>query len=68
LLWAIIVLSTQSTVRTLPFAIVEFQGQFGANWGPLSAAICIVIVPLVVVFLFAQKYFIRGLTDAAVKG
>jgi raffinose/stachyose/melibiose transport system permease protein len=68
LLWAIIVLSTQSTVRTLPFAIVEFQGQFGTQWGPLSAAICIVIIPLVVVFIFAQKYFIRGLTDAAVKG
>jgi raffinose/stachyose/melibiose transport system permease protein len=68
LLWAIVVLSTQSTVRTLPFAIVEFQGQFGTNWGPLSAAICIVIIPLVVFFLFAQKYFIRGLTDAAVKG
>jgi raffinose/stachyose/melibiose transport system permease protein len=68
LLWAIIVLSTQSTVRTLPFAIVEFQGQFGTQWGPLSAAICIVMIPLVVVFLFAQKYFIRGLTDAAVKG
>jgi len=68
LLWAIIVLSTQSTVRTLPFAIVEFQGQFGTQWGPLSAAICIVIIPLVVVFIFLQKYFIRGLTDAAVKG
>src|ERR1700730_808666 len=68
LLWAIVVLSTQSTVRTLPFAIVEFQGQFGTQWGPLSAAICIVMIPLVVVFLFAQKYFIRGLTDAAVKG
>jgi raffinose/stachyose/melibiose transport system permease protein len=68
LLWAIIVLSTQSTVRTLPFAIVEFQGQFGTQWGPLSAAICIVMIPLVVFFLFLQKYFIRGLTDAAVKG
>jgi raffinose/stachyose/melibiose transport system permease protein len=68
LLWAIVVLSTQSTVRTLPFAVVEFQGQFGTQWGPLSAAICIVIIPLLVIFIFAQKYFIRGLTDAAVKG
>jgi ABC-type glycerol-3-phosphate transport system permease component len=68
LLWAIVVLSTQSTIRTLPFAVVEFQGQFGTQWGPLSAAICIVIIPLVVVFIFAQKYFIRGLTDSAVKG
>jgi raffinose/stachyose/melibiose transport system permease protein len=68
LLWAIVVLSTQSTIRTLPFAVVQFQGQFGTQWGPLSAAICIVIIPLVVVFIFLQKYFIRGLTDAAVKG
>jgi raffinose/stachyose/melibiose transport system permease protein len=68
LLWAIVVLSTQNTVRTLPFAVVEFQGQFGTQWGPLSAALCIVIIPLLVLFIFAQKYFIRGLTDAAVKG
>jgi raffinose/stachyose/melibiose transport system permease protein len=68
LLWAIVVLSTQSTVRTLPFAVIEFQGQFGTQWGPLSAAICIVIIPLLVLFIFSQKYFIRGLTDAAVKG
>lgn len=68
LLWAVVMLSIEPTVRTLPFATLEFQGQFGTNWGPLSAAICIVIIPLVIFFLFTQKYFIRGLTDAAVKG
>jgi raffinose/stachyose/melibiose transport system permease protein len=66
LYWATIALAT-SQLRTLPLGIIAFQGQFGTNWGPLSAAICIVLVPLFVVFLFLQKYFVRGLTTGAVK-
>lgn len=68
LLWALIVLSNQSAIRTLPFSIVEFRGQNSTDWGPLSAAVCIVVLPLIVFFLFTQKYFIQGLTAGAVKG
>jgi raffinose/stachyose/melibiose transport system permease protein len=68
LLWALIVLSTQAAIRTLPFSLVEFRGQFATDWGPLSAAICIILLPLVIFFFFTQKYFIQGLTAGAVKG
>lgn len=68
LLWALVVLSTQANNRTLPFALIEFNGQFSTNWGPLSAGIVIVITPLIAFFLFTQKYFITGLTGGGVKG
>lgn len=68
LYWAIISLSNQSKLRTIPYTIIEFQGQFGTDWGPFSAAICIIVLPLVIFFLFTQKYFIAGLTSGAIKG
>jgi len=67
LLWATIALASQSTIRTIPMGVVEFKGQFSTDWGPLSAAICIVLLPLIIFFLFVQKYFVQGLTAGAVK-
>ncbi len=65
-LWALI--STRSdNVRTIPLGLFRFEHQFGTNWVQLSAAIATAIVPLVVVFVFFQRYFIRGLTAGAVK-
>lgn len=68
LLWATIVLSSNSNLRTIPMGVIAFKSQFSTDWGPLSASICIVLIPLIVVFLFVQKYFIQGLTGGAVKG
>jgi ABC-type glycerol-3-phosphate transport system permease component len=68
LLWAMLALSNQSAIRTLPFSMLEFKGQFSTNWGPLSAGVNIVVLPLIIFFLFTQKYFVRGLASGAVKG
>ncbi|SFT06618.1 carbohydrate ABC transporter permease [Paenibacillus sp. BC26] len=67
LLWASIALSTTS-MRTIPFGVISFKSQFATDWGPMTAAICIVLIPLVVFFLFVQRYFIQGVTGGAVKG
>lgn len=67
LLWASIELGA-SNMKTIPMGMVSFSAQFGTDWGALSAAVCIVLVPLAVFFIFTQKYFIRGLTGGAVKG
>lgn len=68
LLWATVALSSQSATRTISMGVVEFQGQFATDWGPMTAAICLVLVPLMILFLFTQKYFVRGLTAGSVKG
>jgi len=66
LLWASVALSA-STLSTIPLGLLAFQGQYGTDWGPLSAAICIVLIPLIIVFFAFQKYFIQGLTAGAIK-
>jgi multiple sugar transport system permease protein len=54
--------------RTLPIAIALFQGQHGTEWGLVFAASLIALIPIMVVFLALQKYFVGGLTTGAFKG
>ena len=46
--------------------LLPYQGQ--ALWGPAMAAATIATLPIALMFLFFQRYFVRGLTAAAVKG
>lgn len=68
LIWANTTLSVSSSIRTLPMGVLAFQSQFATDWGPLSASMCIVLIPLIVFFMFVQKYFIQGITGGSVKG
>ncbi len=54
--------------RTLPIAIALFQGQHGTEWGLVFAASLIALVPIMLVFLGLQRYFVGGLTTGAFKG
>lgn len=67
LLWSSVDLAT-SELKTLPLGVLAFVQSAGTDWGPLCAASCIIIIPLIICFLFFQKYFIAGLTGGAVKG
>lgn len=68
LMWAQI--ATLLTDKGLPLTVglLNFKGQISTNWPQLCAAICIVILPLYLIFLLMQKYFIAGLTAGGVKG
>ncbi|MBG0771730.1 MAG: carbohydrate ABC transporter permease, partial [Anaerolineaceae bacterium] len=48
--------------------LVVFQGVYGYNWPTLAAAVLILTIPMVVLFLVLQRYIISGLTQGAVKG
>lgn len=56
--------------KTMPVAIqLAMQGAYGSvNWGGFMAMLVIAIIPIVVFYLFCQKYIIRGVTAGAVKG
>jgi multiple sugar transport system permease protein len=54
--------------RTLPIAIALFQGQHGTQWGLVFAASLIALIPVMIVFLSLQRYFVGGLTTGAFKG
>jgi multiple sugar transport system permease protein len=59
---------TNPDSRTLPLAIATFQGQNATQWGLVFAASLIAVVPVIIVFLVFQRYFVQGLTTGAVKG
>lgn len=48
--------------------MIVFQGIYGFNWPVLAAAILIMALPMVILFLFLQRFIISGLTGGAVKG
>ncbi|MDC7124934.1 MAG: carbohydrate ABC transporter permease [Spirochaetales bacterium] len=53
---------------TIPLGIMQFQGQFTTNWNQIMAFITIALLPMVLLYIFLQKYIISGLTAGAVKG
>lgn len=55
--------------RTLPIAISGFFGQHQfTQWGYVFALSCLSLVPILLVFIFCQKFFVSGLTAGSVKG
>ncbi|WP_442911466.1 carbohydrate ABC transporter permease [Lachnoclostridium sp. Marseille-P6806] len=55
--------------RTIPMDIQYFRGSYGSvQMGPMMACIVITIVPVILLYLFAQKYIIEGVVAGAVKG
>ena len=52
----------------LSIAVAGFVSDKGIQWGPMAAMSVVMIVPMIVFALFAQKYLIRGITFGAVKG
>lgn len=54
--------------RTLPVAIYHYLGFFGREWGALTAAAMVSIVPIIAVFVLFQRYFLSGMTGGGLKG
>ncbi len=52
---------------TIPLKVFYFFGQFNKQWNLALAALVIVILPLVILFIFLQKYVVKGIADGAVK-
>jgi multiple sugar transport system permease protein len=64
--WALTVINDPEK-RTLPVAIAALQGQRATEWGLVFAASAIAVIPVIVVYVFAQRQFIAGVTAGAVK-
>ena len=55
-------------LQTLPIALNQFVGEEGTAYNLVSAACCLTVIPVFIVFLCGQKFFVKGLTVGAVKG
>lgn len=66
-LWPLIF--TQSDeMRTVMLGIVNLKGQYSVAWGVQGALSLVASLPTLIVFLFFQRFFIKGMTMGAVKG
>lgn len=54
--------------RTVPVGLMLLEGEYVKQWGELMAGYTISSIPLVVLFLFTMRLFVRGLSAGAVKG
>ncbi|EPY09178.1 maltose and multiple sugar ABC transporter permease AmyC [Paenibacillus alvei TS-15] len=55
-------------MMTIPVALSGFVSQFHSNISWVAAGCFIGMLPLTVVYLFLQKYFVKGMVDGAIKG
>lgn len=65
-LWPLIALKDPQ-LYTLPVSMRFLQGQYDANYGGLMAMALLTCLPLIVMFLFLQRYFVQGLARTGIK-
>ncbi|HOB15891.1 MAG TPA: carbohydrate ABC transporter permease [Defluviitoga sp.] len=65
-LWPLIITDSQK-MRTIQVGLSYFQGRYGIRWELLSAATIFSILPSLIVFIIAQKYFIEGISTSGLK-
>ncbi|MGL1890955.1 MAG: carbohydrate ABC transporter permease [Spirochaetaceae bacterium] len=55
-------------LKTLPLGMTDFVGEYEIYFGPQMAAALVSIVPVMILFLALQKYFITGIASSGIKG
>jgi len=66
-LWPLIVM-TDSSMYTLPVALANLMGEHTQDTELMMAGSVITIIPVIIVFLALQKYYIKGIMLGSVKG
>jgi multiple sugar transport system permease protein len=66
--WPLIIFLGDESKYTLPLGIFQFRTQFYTQWPELMAASVIAIIPIALIYVFFQRYFVAGVTAAGVKG
>ncbi len=57
-----------TNLQTISVALLHLEGEYTKQWGQLMAGYTIASLPLVILFLFCMKLFIKGLSAGAIKG
>lgn len=59
---------TNDDLYPITRGLIVFEGVYGSDWPKLAAAVLMLMFPMLVLFMFLQRYIISGLTAGAVKG
>ena len=66
-LWPLVA-TTNDEMRTLTVGVGTLEGQFVTNWGVIAAGSLMTMVPITIVFLIFQRWFVRASLAGALKG
>ncbi|MFZ8764862.1 carbohydrate ABC transporter permease [Enterococcus diestrammenae] len=62
-----LIMTTSAKMRTLPSGLALFSGQNISFYGPVMAGTVISMLPLLIIYIFAQKYFVQGTAMSGMK-
>ena len=67
--WPFVLIRDQE-LWTLPLGLTLFRlvGGFGTNWPPLMATVVVATIPILILYMFFQRYFVEGVAASGVKG
>lgn len=66
-LFAVVFVNSDSS-RTIPAGLMSFRDALSTEWGVLLAGLVIAALPIIIVFLLLQRYFVAGIAAGSVKG
>ena len=67
-LFTALIYITSQDLKTLPLGLADFVSEYDVYYGPQMAASLIAIVPVIVVYVFAQRYIVSGVVATGIKG
>jgi raffinose/stachyose/melibiose transport system permease protein len=59
---------SESRKMTITVQLSSFQGMYFNDWSLIFAGVCLIVLPMLIVYLLAQRFIISGITAGAVKG
>lgn len=63
----LLVLGKGNAVQTIPLAVSNFAGAFVKQWDLILTAILLAMIPVIICFLLAQKYIVKGMVAGSIK-
>jgi raffinose/stachyose/melibiose transport system permease protein len=63
----LLILGKGNAIQTLPLAVSNFAGAFVKQWDLILTAILLAMIPVIVFFLLAQKYIVKGMVAGSIK-
>ncbi len=66
-LWPLVVTTTDN-MRTIPIGLSSFQGQYGTDWNLLMAGSVIAVLPVLIIYMLGQNWFVKGITLSGMGG
>ncbi len=63
----LLMLGSGGEIKTIPLAVQGFIGSFVKQWNLIMMSTLLAMLPIIILYLFAQKYIIQGMVDGAIK-